>query len=197
MVADRELLQFFGKRLRAARHAAHLSQTGLARRLQLGQDTISHYEGGQCRPDLTTLARLAAALNVSISYFFPDAGMGAFDEAERETLALLKRLSPATACAILQLIRQCADAECHQHLLLQGIASERDARHARQRWLARELHRLRDDAASDQRADGLLHLNTLLILLTSHAPLDQHPRAARRLTGMMQDWLTTYLKEPA
>jgi transcriptional regulator with XRE-family HTH domain len=197
MAADRELLQFFGKRLRTARHAAHLSQMGLARRLQLGQDTISHYEGGHCRPDLTTLARLAEVLGVSITYFFPDGDLAEFGEAERETLALLKRMSPTTASALYRLIQHCAEAECHNHVLIDGAATEADVQRIWQRWLLSELQRLGQETPNNKQPNTLLRLTTLLVLMSEHSPPDVHPRAARRLTSLMQDWMTTYIKEPA
>ena len=89
---DSYVLRFFGRRLRLARRRASLSQEDLGQRSGVRQDTISHYETGQCRPDLTTLWRLASILHVEIGYFFPEDRFLTLEADDRETLALLGSL---------------------------------------------------------------------------------------------------------
>jgi transcriptional regulator with XRE-family HTH domain len=69
---ERDFREFFGRRLRAARIAANLSQKGLAYHLQVGQDTISNYERGKVIPNILTIFRLSQIFRVDINYFFPN-----------------------------------------------------------------------------------------------------------------------------
>ncbi len=56
------------KRLTEARKAKNLSQLNLGMKIGAAQETISGYEIGRSEPDLTTLAKLADELNVSVDY---------------------------------------------------------------------------------------------------------------------------------
>jgi transcriptional regulator with XRE-family HTH domain len=102
---SKRLLEFFGKRLRAARRAANLSQKGLAQRLQVGQDTISNYEQGKVVPGILTLFQLAQTLCVDVSYFFPDKNFTSISDEDRETLSQLTSLSPIAYEFILTFVR--------------------------------------------------------------------------------------------
>jgi transcriptional regulator with XRE-family HTH domain len=117
---DKTLLQFFGKRLRTARRAANLSQQGLAKRLGLGQDTISHYEQAKSMPGIVIVFELAQALCVDVRYFFPDDGLSHLAEEERETLALLSSLSPAAYQFVLTFVRYCIKSQQRRYLLSNG-----------------------------------------------------------------------------
>ena len=64
----------FGRRLRAARLAAKLTQADLGRVLGLddqntGAPRVSRYETGKHEPDQATLARIAEALGLPVAYF--------------------------------------------------------------------------------------------------------------------------------
>jgi transcriptional regulator with XRE-family HTH domain len=56
-----------GNRLREARHAAHMSQGDLSARSGIPKPTLSRYENDHVSPSLTTLERLAGALEVTES----------------------------------------------------------------------------------------------------------------------------------
>lgn len=65
----------FGRRLRAARLAAKLTQADLGRALGLddqntGAPRVSRYETGKHEPDQATLARIAEALGLPVAYFY-------------------------------------------------------------------------------------------------------------------------------
>jgi transcriptional regulator with XRE-family HTH domain len=61
----------FGDRLRDARQAAGLSQSGLSERSGLPKPTLSRYENGHVLPSLVTLRRLADALGVAEAALLP------------------------------------------------------------------------------------------------------------------------------
>jgi transcriptional regulator with XRE-family HTH domain len=65
-----ELLQQLGGRIRQARKARGLTQAELAEVADLSTHFISMVEHGEVSPSLPTLARLAAALNLSLSSIF-------------------------------------------------------------------------------------------------------------------------------
>ncbi len=58
----------FGKRLKIARTARHLSQQELADLMGKSLNTASLYERGLRQPSLETLSLLADALDVSVDY---------------------------------------------------------------------------------------------------------------------------------
>lgn len=59
-----------GERLRAARKEMGLTQTELAERLGISFVGVSQWESGKRNPKKETLVRLAAILDVPVSYFF-------------------------------------------------------------------------------------------------------------------------------
>lgn len=64
----------FGRRLRAARLAAGMTQADLGRVLGLddqntGAPRVSRYETGKHEPDQATLQKIAKALNLPVAYF--------------------------------------------------------------------------------------------------------------------------------
>ena len=135
---DKRLLEFFGKRLRAARRAANLSQKGLAQRLQVGQDTISNYEQGKVVPGILTLFQLAQILCVDVGYFFPDGRFTKVSEEDLETLALLPSLSPMAYEFVLAFVRYFIHRQQHRRYLSLGA----DPRKYLIKFLERDLHAL-------------------------------------------------------
>jgi Zn-dependent peptidase ImmA (M78 family)/transcriptional regulator with XRE-family HTH domain len=72
LMADHELDQEIGARIRRAREEAGLSQGELARRLGYASPaTISYMEAGDRRITVTDLAAVAGALGLSLGYFLP------------------------------------------------------------------------------------------------------------------------------
>jgi transcriptional regulator with XRE-family HTH domain len=120
-VDDSHVLRFFGRRLRLARRRASLSQEDLGQRSGVRQDTISHYETGQCRPDLTTIWRLASVLHVEIGYFFPDDRFMSLQPEDSETLALVRSLSPMALKYVLTFVRSFTERQQRRHFLLQEV----------------------------------------------------------------------------
>jgi transcriptional regulator with XRE-family HTH domain len=70
------LRDIFGRRLRAIRTAAGLSQRELGRRIGLLEEVVSsrvtRYELGTSEPDFETVSRLAMALDVPMAYLLAD-----------------------------------------------------------------------------------------------------------------------------
>lgn len=66
-----------GPRLRQVRQERHLSQRELAAQAGVSPNAISLIERDEISPSVTTLQRLAAALNVKMSYFFEEEGPNA------------------------------------------------------------------------------------------------------------------------
>lgn len=64
------ILDTIGQNIRAARERKKLSQEELARRIGKDQTAISEYENGKRKLTVTDLPAFAAALDVTIGYFF-------------------------------------------------------------------------------------------------------------------------------
>ena len=58
----------FGLRLKELREAKRLSQTEVAKRLNVGRSTISGYESNTITPSLEQFTRLAILYNTSLDY---------------------------------------------------------------------------------------------------------------------------------
>lgn len=57
-----------GENIRSARETAGLSQSLLARTLEVAEFTVRRWESNQSTPSVATLRRIAEALGVSISW---------------------------------------------------------------------------------------------------------------------------------
>ena len=95
----------FGRRLRAARLAAKLTQADLGRVLGLddqntGAPRVSRYETGKHEPDQVTLARIAEALGLPVAYFH------AVDDVMAEVILLVSQMPKKDREALLDLIRK-------------------------------------------------------------------------------------------
>ena len=53
-----------GERIKAARKAAHLSQTELAQRLDKTMRTVQKYESGEIEPSIAMINAIAKILNI-------------------------------------------------------------------------------------------------------------------------------------
>ena len=58
----------FGLRLRELRESKQLSQTDVAKRLNVGRSTVSGYENNAITPSLEQFTRLAILYNTSLDY---------------------------------------------------------------------------------------------------------------------------------
>ncbi len=95
----------FGRRLRAARQAADMTQTELGRLLGLeDQNTaaprVSRYETGKHEPDQETMARIAEALGLPVAYFH------AVDDILAEVILLVAKMPKKDQEEILDLLRK-------------------------------------------------------------------------------------------
>lgn len=57
-----------GKRLRTARHMAHMTQDALAQKLYLSRSAWANYENNERTPTVATLQNAAEIMGVSLSY---------------------------------------------------------------------------------------------------------------------------------
>lgn len=65
-------INWFGRRLKAARESARLSQEELAERVDLTRLTIARYESGRLKPGFERLEPLASALSLPLWWFFTE-----------------------------------------------------------------------------------------------------------------------------
>ena len=71
---DKNMQQDLGKRIRNLREDAHMSQTELARELQVSRQAVSRWESGSSVPDASIVSDLCRALGVKYESVF-----GAFE----------------------------------------------------------------------------------------------------------------------
>jgi transcriptional regulator with XRE-family HTH domain len=71
---SRDILVFFASNLRRRRKELGLSQEQLGARANIQMADISRYESGSRDPRITTIARLAQALDVPIAYLLECSG---------------------------------------------------------------------------------------------------------------------------
>ncbi len=95
----------FGRRLRAARVAAGLTQADLGRVLGLddqntGAPRVSRYETGRHEPDQETMAKIAEALGLPVAYFH------ATSDPLAKIILMVGRLPPKEQARISDLIEQ-------------------------------------------------------------------------------------------
>ena len=64
----------FGKRLRAARKAAGLTQSELAERASIHRVSVARFEAGKVDPSFTTVVRLAEVIGISPAALSDDPG---------------------------------------------------------------------------------------------------------------------------
>lgn len=57
-----------GDRLREIRSAKNLTQKNMAEQLNISRSTYAHYELGSREPDVETLKKISAILNISLDY---------------------------------------------------------------------------------------------------------------------------------
>ena len=169
---DIHVVQFFGARLRKARQRAYLSQSDLAQRLGVGQDTISHYETGQCRPDVITLWRMAYLLRVEVGYFFPEDRFLSLTVEDRETLALLESFSPSALKYVLVFVQTFgAHQQNCQFLAEDRLGFEPQA--ALLMRLERDLSAFETTLKQETQGcpvQALVHFTTLLVMTLDVAP---------------------------
>jgi transcriptional regulator with XRE-family HTH domain len=85
-------LQFFGRRLRAVRKTAKLTQEGTAEKAHLNPKYLGQIERGEKRPSFDAVISLASALQVSPSLLFQFEQEGVDDRTLRRNIdALLHR----------------------------------------------------------------------------------------------------------
>lgn len=111
-----ELAQSLGRAARAARKALSLTQEDVAERVDISTEFYARIERGHALPSVSTLARLAGALGLSIDALLarrgqkaaePKRAWGEDDRPElRRALRRLRRASPQTLRAVSALLRE-------------------------------------------------------------------------------------------
>lgn len=105
--------QIRGDRVASRRKQAGLSQTELAEKLMVGQNTVSKYERDMTDPSAETLALMAGILDTTTDYLlgltdYPEREIRRIDDLsakERELLALYRTLSDDDQRRILNMIK--------------------------------------------------------------------------------------------
>lgn len=92
--------KLFGKRVRAIRKAARITQEKAAEAAHLNPKYLGEIERGEKRPSFEAIMALAKALNVSPEAFFQ------FDREENDERTLRKRIETLLKEANLQQLRQ-------------------------------------------------------------------------------------------
>lgn len=154
--------KLFGHRLRLARTRASLSQAGLAERLGVGQDTISHYEKGRSQPNIVMTYHLAKILAVDVNYFFQlDPPV-----VDADTFALMPSLPTTSYQYIVQFIEQAArNQQLHQYFQREF---QRDTQQCIKQALEREvrdLESLKLKNKHDILCQGMAHFSLILVYL--------------------------------
>ena len=186
---DTHVLQFFGRRLRKARQRAYLSQADLAQRLGVGQDTISHYEKGHCRPDVIMLWQIAYLLRVEVGYFFPEERFMSLTAEDRETLAMLESFSPSALKYILAFIQAFGLHQQRRQFLTEdrlGFEPQTALLIGLERDLTTFEATLKQETQSG-RLEALVRLTTLLVMSldVTHGTTDMED-IARRIAACSQ-----------
>ena len=91
---DKSMQQDLGKRIRNLREDAHMSQTELARELQVSRQAVSRWESGSSVPDASIVSDLCRALGVKYESVF-----GAFESGEAAASAD-EKVMPQVAAAL-------------------------------------------------------------------------------------------------
>lgn len=107
----------FGRRLRAAREKKGLTQLELAKRLHLGESTISFYELGKREPNYETLIKLAAELDTTPDYLLTGKTNG-----NGQSLPWWERDEPPSDVELLEFV------EKHSNLRLMGDPLDEEAK---------------------------------------------------------------------
>lgn len=89
MDVGKRAIRDFGKRVREIRSAKGLTQEELALQLNLNGTFISRLERGERSPSLPTIAKIAQALEVDISFLFQGWRSGQFSKDKSEVSGLV------------------------------------------------------------------------------------------------------------
>jgi transcriptional regulator with XRE-family HTH domain len=68
LTTDEDISRTLPGNIRRVREAAGLSQKELSDATGVGRGSLCHYEAGRCHPRIATLARVAAALGVTMAH---------------------------------------------------------------------------------------------------------------------------------
>ena len=110
-------LQAIGAFIRARRCAASLTQAGLAERLHVSAQSVSHWERGESLPDTAVLPDLACILNCSV-----DLLLGGYSGAFRRRITV-SQMRQAVGC-----IRQLRELLGAEHFMYRTMADALDER---------------------------------------------------------------------
>ncbi|MBR0312154.1 MAG: helix-turn-helix domain-containing protein [Oscillospiraceae bacterium] len=91
MASEEKQLKWFGRRLSLARKERGLSQAQLAKRLYVGQATVSRLEQGTAVPDVATIRQIAEVLDVDVNLLMSDAADSATAITVEDNRFLMRR----------------------------------------------------------------------------------------------------------
>jgi transcriptional regulator with XRE-family HTH domain len=91
----------FGQRLKALRQNAGLTQTEVAKKLDLSASTIAMYERGERDPDTGTLSKLAQLFDCSTDYL-----LGRVDHPERALIGDLPQALQDEGVRAIQVVKE-------------------------------------------------------------------------------------------
>lgn len=91
----------YGDRIRQLRSRQALTQSQLARKLDVKKNTVANWEAGWSRPDINLLPRLCQALGVSLAAFFGQPSRGAeLSQGEQQHIKSYRLLSKYNRAAV-------------------------------------------------------------------------------------------------
>ena len=95
-----------GKKIRAFRLMAGLTQEQLAEKLGITFQQVQKYERGTTKVNLTRLQQLACILNVPVSAFFEEPGLTVYrlSEDEMRILKAFKMVPESLRCSVIEII---------------------------------------------------------------------------------------------
>lgn len=159
----------FGKSVRKARKMHRMSQSVLAKKLNVGIDTISHYERYKCKPSMEMICKLSDALNVDVGYFFPQRKYSGFNKDEEEMLAFLTSLSPSARQYVFSFIRYFIESQSRRRFLTEEVLTIPDSQERLLMFLERDLHcfeqsLVKNSPSSCAPIHGLVAFSTILLM---------------------------------
>ncbi len=130
-----------GNKIRDLRDVKEMSQATLAALIGVKTPAVSKWESGEFNPDLTTLRKIAAALDVRVSYLISD------DIAELRECSSVRQVAVREALRLLLLELRVPEAKHRAHRYWRAVEAA-DAPVTLEGW--RERHRFQRGMAGEK-----------------------------------------------
>ena len=108
-------MEKFAERLKSARKKAGMEQAELAEIVKISAITLSRYENGHRKPNIDDTAKLAAALNTSVSYLMGESGTH-ITANDRSIISGNIVSSGVSGNAVVGLCDECVITKAEQHI---------------------------------------------------------------------------------